>query len=101
MKAFSVVLLVSLSTPAMADCSPWSNDGGDRLSLIDDFDWEYLYERQDTAPARCITLRNPERTVLACEDGSEAEIFLGSLTTAGLDADLMSFDYKIWFRTCD
>jgi len=100
MRTLIIAIAAVFSTGVSAQQCDWLADSGDKLVKIEAADWDYAYERQGVGAVNCVTVRTDERTTLACEDGTETEVFIGSLESAGVTSDVMSFDYQIFARHC-
>jgi len=100
MRTLLAVIVAVFSTSAHAQQCSWLADSGDKLLPIDATDWDYSYARTSGEPVNCVTVRSEVETTLSCADGTEGEMFVTTLESAGVDADVLSFDYQIFARHC-
>jgi hypothetical protein len=93
----AAILAAILSTPALAGSCVFVSPAGDTIAAVsrDDFDREFTPSGGE--PVGCVTLRGPDQTTLACENGVESEIFLAT-SKAGITA--MYFNHAIFFEEC-
>lgn len=98
MRVAAAILAAMLSTPALAGSCVFVSTSGGKIATVFRGDSDREFTPPGGEPVECITLRSPEQTTLACDNGIESEIFL-AISKTGVTA--MYFNHEIFFEECE
>jgi hypothetical protein len=98
--AIAMFCLVSSSfaVDSVAGCGFVSRQG-ERITWIDNTDYDFRYDAADGTSTLCLLLRSPEQTSGVCDNGVDDEFYYAQSQLVG-PADLLVFNHEVWYQAC-